>query len=87
MVNIRCMSSLPSSFTTDTNCIVDTVQESCILILRLPHVDTAMIKHPSDGKWYDFNDSLVKPASEAQLVDAKSSVYIFFYRKKAPSAQ
>lgn len=41
---------------------------------------TAYAKNVFDGKWYEFNDSKVSPASEKDIVSA--AAYVLFYRRR-----
>ena len=40
---------------------------------------TACVKN-ANGKWYEFNDTMVNEISEDKIISVKS--YCFFYRKK-----
>ncbi|XP_062594454.1 ubiquitin carboxyl-terminal hydrolase 43-like [Saccostrea cucullata] len=41
---------------------------------------TAFCKNPVDGRWYEFDDSKVKPMAEAEV--KTSSAYLLFYQRK-----
>ncbi|EST09018.1 Peptidase C19, ubiquitin-specific peptidase, DUSP domain protein [Kalmanozyma brasiliensis GHG001] len=42
---------------------------------------TAFAKSPSDGKWYEFDDSSVRPVANPETVKS-SSAYLLFYRRR-----
>ncbi|KAN0061922.1 hypothetical protein ACQY0O_005917 [Thecaphora frezii] len=42
---------------------------------------TAYAKNPSDGKWYEFDDSSVRPVPDPETVKS-SSAYLLFYRRR-----
>ena len=44
---------------------------------------TAYAKNKFDGKWYDFNDSRVSPASDREIVSA--AAYVLFYKRRQNS--
>lgn len=43
---------------------------------------TAFVKN-ANGKWYEFNDTIVKEVDDTEIVTSRS--YCFFYRKKIPN--
>lgn len=45
---------------------------------------TAFCRNPLDEKWYEFDDSKVKPLSEAEV--KTSSAYMLFYQKRGTNA-
>ncbi|SJX64445.1 related to UBP12-ubiquitin C-terminal hydrolase [Sporisorium reilianum f. sp. reilianum] len=42
---------------------------------------TAFAKSPADGKWYEFDDSSVRPVANPETVKS-SSAYLLFYRRR-----
>ncbi|GAC99907.1 ubiquitin carboxyl-terminal hydrolase 2 [Pseudozyma hubeiensis SY62] len=42
---------------------------------------TAFAKSPADGKWYEFDDSSVRPVANSEAVKS-SSAYLLFYRRR-----
>ncbi|PWZ01155.1 UCH-domain-containing protein [Testicularia cyperi] len=42
---------------------------------------TAFAKNPADGKWYEFDDSSVRPVANPETVKS-SSAYLLFYRRR-----
>ena len=47
---------------------------------------TAYAKSPTDGMWYSFDDSRVRPVGQAHVeeVVVSESAYNIFYRKRDP---